>query len=63
MSMLLSFELDDDLADALRKMIAGFDPGCTPEIAAAAVLYDRMITAGYLPDEPIEEDIPTQGKG
>ncbi|HWK66565.1 MAG TPA: hypothetical protein VNS34_16675 [Rhizobiaceae bacterium] len=60
MTMVLSIELDDDIAYALDQMIEEIDPGCSREIAAAAVLYDWLITSGYLPEDP-NGDAPPKG--
>lgn len=44
-------------------MIADMGLTFPPELAAAAALRDWLIGAGYLPDEEIEEDTPTEGEG
>lgn len=61
MSMVLSIELDDEVADALDQMIEEIDPGCSREIAAAAVLYDWLISSGYLPEDPDGDALPKGG--
>lgn len=58
MPMLLSIELDDEVADALDQMIEELNPGCSRDLAAAAVLYDWLINAGYLPADEDGDTAP-----
>ncbi|MGO4836514.1 hypothetical protein AB4144_30145 [Rhizobiaceae sp. 2RAB30] len=44
-------EIDDELADALDRMIAELDPGFSRERVAVALMRDWLIAADYLPDE------------
>lgn len=54
----LTFDIDDDMAEALDQMVADMELSFPRELAAAAALRDWLIGAGYLPDD-IEEDTLT----
>lgn len=58
----LIIDIDDELAAALDKMIADMQLEFPRELAAAAALRDWLIGAGYLPEDLIEEDTPTEGE-
>lgn len=62
MPVRLAIEIDDEMADALDRMIKDMQVEFPLELAAAAALRDWLVAAGYLPDEEIEEDMPTEGK-
>ncbi len=55
--------LEDETAAAIDTMLADMkEPGATPELALSAIVRDWLIGAGYLPDDDIEEDSPTEGE-
>lgn len=62
MPVRLTIEIDDEMTDALDEMIRDMQVEFPRELAVAAALRDWLIHAGYLPDEGIEEDTPTEGE-
>lgn len=62
MPVRLTIEIDDEMAEALDKMVAEMDLDLPRELAAAAALRDWLIAAGYLPDDDLEEDTPAEGE-
>lgn len=58
----LTIQIDDEMAEALDRMVADMELDFPLELAAAAALRDWQIGAGYLPDDDIEEDTPTEGE-
>lgn len=61
--MRLAIDIDDEMADALDRMIEDMDLKFPRELAAAAALRDWLITAGYLDHDDLEEDTPAEGEG
>jgi hypothetical protein len=56
----LSFDIDDEMAEALDRMIADTNLDFPRELAAAATLRDWLIGAGCLQEDDLEEDTPTE---
>lgn len=63
MPVRLTIDIDDAMAEALDKMVADMNLEFPRELAAAAVLRDWLIAAGYLQNNDLEEDTPTGGEG
>jgi predicted transcriptional regulator len=61
MPVQISINLDDEMAEALDRMVADMRAG-TREQAAAAAVHDWLIIAGYQPHDGVEEDTPTEGE-
>jgi hypothetical protein len=63
MPVRLTIDVDDEMAAALDKMVADMNLDFPRELAAAAVLRDWLIAAGYLKNDNLEEDTPPEGEG
>lgn len=62
MAVRLTIDLDDEMTDALDRMIADMQVEFPRELVISAALRDWLISAGYLPEADIEEDTPTEGE-
>ena len=62
MPVRLTIDIDDEMAEALDKMIADMSFDFPRELAAAAALRDWLIAAGYLQHDDLDEDTPPEGE-
>ncbi|MGI6854383.1 hypothetical protein [Mesorhizobium sp. 1B3] len=62
MPVRLTIEIDDEVADAMDKMVADMNLDFPRELAAAAALRDWLIAVGYLQNDDLEEDTPPEGE-
>ncbi|MGO4840758.1 hypothetical protein AB4144_51760 [Rhizobiaceae sp. 2RAB30] len=59
MSTELTIKLDEEMSDALDRMIVDMQLEFRREVAATAMLRDWLIAAGYLPDDLAEVETPS----